>query len=299
MKALLDAFLSERSDAKRQSPATVRAYAVDLQQLLDFVAQRGRVDWRSVTPEDVYAFAASLSGQCQKTSVARKLSAVRGFIKYAQRRQAVAEDLAFAVRTLRGPKQPRRLPRALSVDETESLAKVQRLQPDSPLAVRDAAIVELLYGSGIRVAELCALNLAELDLSAMSVRVTGKRQKTRLAPFGELAQQALQAWLVERAKLTHDAAAEAPVFVNHRGGRLTARSVARHLDRDARMAGIYKRVSPHVLRHSYATHLLAGGANLRGIQELLGHSSLKTTERYTHVALEQLIAVYDKTHPRA
>lgn len=307
MHELLDAFLAERELGRRQAGATIRAYLVDLEQWLEFVSKkRGRSSSQAWEADDAYAFASHLFSLHEKSSMARKLSALRNFTKYLHQAHHVSEDFSFAVKTMKGPKQGKRLPRSLSVDETLALANVKRFKPEAALSVRDTAIVELLYGAGIRVAELCAANLHDVELDERHIRVTGKRNKTRIVPFGECAEDALRAWLVERSKLlsalSHVAGAQgtaSALFLNHRGGRLTSRSVARHLDRDARLAGIYKHVSPHVLRHSYATHLLAGGANLRGIQELLGHSSLRTTERYTDVALEQLIAVYDKTHPRA
>jgi integrase/recombinase XerC len=190
------------------------------------------------------------------------------------------------------------------VDETEALAGLARGAPDREqtraLERRDQAIVELLYGSGLRVAELCALDLAHVSLDEAAAKVTGKRQKTRLVPIGDYALLALRDWLAVRPHLARDdGGAARPFFVNARGGRLTTRSVARNLGRDALRAGVGKHVSPHMLRHSFATHLLSGGADLRGIQELLGHQSLATTERYTHVALEHAIAVFDQCHPRS
>lgn len=302
--ALLNRFLAERGLAWRQAPATLRAYRVDLLQWLSFVCeQRSRATAAMWQVDDLHAFAASLSGTLERSSAARKLSALRVFAKWLRQQGEVSDEFAFSCKTLRGPKQKKRLPRALSVDEALALTDLKREEPEHALALRDAAIVELLYGAGVRVAELCGLNLLDLDLSEATVRVLGKRSKVRLAPFGEPAALALQRWLVARAELLQSLSLGdepgAPLFINYRGTRLSARSVTEHLDRDARFAGLYKHVSPHVLRHSYATHLLAGGANLRGIQELLGHSSLRTTERYTDVALDQVIAAYDKAHPRA
>lgn len=291
MQALIEAFLKERAEQRRQSPQTIRAYRSDLKQFAAFAAVRGHSDWAQVGSDDVRAFAATIAQDHKKTSLSRKLSALRQIAEFA-----LAHKLTVTNPTvLRGPKLGKRLPRAIAAEEAEQLLSVKRAT--TPLEKRDQAMLELLYGAGLRVSELCALDVDSLDLAASSARVTGKGRKTRLVLFGAPAADALRTYLDARAQLQADP--HGALFVNRFGRRLTTRTVARHLDRDALRAGLAKRLSPHALRHSYATHLLEGGANLRGIQELLGHASLQTTERYTHVALERVLEVYDKTHPRA
>lgn len=285
----MDAFLDHLTRVVRASPHTVRAYRSDLEQWRAFLAERNKNEL-SATPDDVRAHLAAVAREAKKATLARKLSALRTFAAHLVERGARSDDFCLGVD---GPKVGRRLPRALSVDETQALASVERA--DTTLQARDRAIVELLYGSGLRVAELCGLNVVNLSFDEASVRVTGKRQKTRLVPVGEYALDAVRAYLALRPGVRPSD----PLFVNARGGRLTTRSVARNLDRDALRAGLARNVSPHALRHSFATHLLGGGADLRGIQELLGHASLGTTERYTAVALERAIAVFDDCHPRA
>lgn len=295
MRASIDEFLEYLSQVRRLSPQTARAYRSDLAQLLAFATERHLASWRDVVADDVRMHLGVLGRDRKKTSIARKLSCFRRFAGFLVERGHATSDFTTQ---LVGPKLGRRLPRALSVDETEALTRIVRA-PASPREARDHAIIELLYGGGLRVAEMCALRFRHVDLAERTVTVTGKRQKTRLMPLGDYACAALEGYLGLRPALSRDAGPDAPIFVNARGGALTARTVARNLERDALRAGLARRVSPHALRHSFATHLLAGGANLRGIQELLGHSSLQTTERYTQVALEQLVEVYDKTHPRA
>lgn len=291
MQALIDAFLKERAEQHRQSDQTIRAYRSDLEQFSAFVGTRGRADWAQVAADDVRAFAASIAEGHKKTSLARKLSALRQLAAYALAQKVTTTDPTV----LRGPKLGKRLPRALAAEEADQLLSVVRAI--TPLEKRDQAMFELLYGAGVRVSELCALDVESVDLAAGTARVMGKGRKTRMVLFGGPAADALRAYLQARPELQSDPMGA--LFVNRLGVRLTTRTVARHLDRDTLRAGLAKRVSPHALRHSYATHLLEGGANLRGIQELLGHASLQTTERYTHVALERVLEVYDKTHPRA
>jgi len=291
MQALIDAFLQEREEQRRQSPQTLRAYRSDLMQFAAFVLARGPVTWEQVTAEDVRAFAAELAQGHKKTSLARKLSALRQLAAFALAQKVTVQDPTV----MRGPKLGKRLPRALAAEEAEQLLSVKRAE--TPLEKRDQAVFEMLYGAGLRVSELCALDVDSIDLAAGSARVVGKGRKTRIVLFGGPAIDTLRAYLEARPALQRDV--KGALFVNRAGQRLTTRTVARHLDRDTLRAGLAKHVSPHALRHSYATHLLEGGASLRGIQELLGHASLQTTERYTHVALERVLEVYDKTHPRA
>jgi integrase/recombinase XerC len=230
-------------------------------------------------------------------SRARRLAGIKSFYAFLARRKLIEVNPARRVKT---PKLPQRLPRAVPVDETFALMDA----PDAEkvLGLRDVAMLEVLYGGGLRVSELCGLDVEDLDVRGKSVRVLGKGNKERLCPLHDGALDALRAWLERRGELLAvPAKKQAPeaLFLNFRGGRLTTRSVERHLERYTQQLGLQRKVSPHALRHSFATHLLAGGADIRTIQELLGHVSLSTTQRYTAVSFEQLQSVYDKAHPRA
>jgi integrase/recombinase XerC len=185
----------------------------------------------------------------------------------------------------------------MTVDEMFNL--LEHIQGDDPISLRDRALLELLYAAGLRVSELVSLDLGDIDFSGMVLRTIGKGDKERLVPFGRKAADSLRAWLDSSKKLRARGKAPAALFLNARGGRLTDRSVRRILDRRLREAAIFAQVSPHVLRHSFATHLLGAGADLRAIQELLGHASLSTTQRYTHVSMDSLMRTYDRAHPRA
>ncbi len=289
-------FVDYLRDQRRASPRTLAAYASDLEQLGEFLASRG--GGPPPGPEGIDAlavrgFVARLSRDgLGKASIARKLSAVRSFLRHAQREGRIEGNPAADVPT---PKVPRGLPRDLTVDEMFGL--LDHIRPDDLAAARDRAILELLYATGLRVGELTSLDFEDIDLAAGSLRVLGKGGKERLVPFGGEATRALRGW-IDRARGLPARAADA-VFLNLRGGRLTDRSVRRILTRRLREAAVRARVSPHALRHSFATHLLGAGADLRAIQELLGHASLSTTQRYTHVDADALMRVYDKAHPRA
>ena len=228
---------------------------------------------------------------------ARRLAAIKSFYAFLARRKRVAQSPARRVKT---PKIPQRLPRAVPVDE--AFALVDAPDAERILGVRDRAILEVLYGGGLRVSELCGLSLTSLDRGSSAVRVMGKGRKERLCPLHPVAIEALDTWLACRGTLlAKPAKGQDPtaMFLNARGGRLTSRSIERHLAAYVQGLGIPRKVTPHSLRHSYATHLLAGGADIRVIQELLGHASLTTTQRYTAVSFEQLQKVYDLAHPRA
>ena len=228
-----------------------------------------------------------------KSSIGRHLSALRTFFGFLSREGGVALNPARAVAT---PRAEKTLPRTLSVDE--AAAVVEAPEGDEELPARDRALLELLYATGLRVSELVALDLADVDLPSRQLRTLGKGKKERIVPFGEKAAKALREYLQGRPQPKRRADADT-LFPNGRGGRLTDRSVRRILSRALRLAGVTRHASPHALRHSFATHLLAAGADLRSIQELLGHSSLSTTQKYTHLDAERLIEVYRKSHPRA
>jgi len=234
----------------------------------------------------------------RRSSVGRKLATLRTFFRYLKREGIAERNPAKGVAT---PKAPRDLPQAFSVDEVFRVLETP--EQDSPLTLRDRAILELLYSCGLRVSELTGLGMTDLDLSGHMVRVTGKGRKERIVPVGSKAVSALREYLNVRgnlpAKTQTDSSLSAPVFLNYRGGQLSTRSVGRIVKKYLLKAEMVRRGTPHTFRHSFATHLLDGGADLRGIQELLGHSSLSTTQKYTHVSSAKLLEVYDKAHPRA
>jgi len=295
----VDRFLAFQRDQRRASRETLRAYESDLEQFGRFLASESG-SGQAPGPEGIdslaiRAFVARLHHEAlDKSSIARKLSTIRSFFNRALRDGRIEVNPAAAVRS---PRVPRKLPLDLTVDEVFAL--LERIQGEDPCSLRDRAILEFLYATGLRVGELVSLDLGDLDLEGRLVRVLGKGGKERIVPFGGQAHRTLVAWLRVASGMTGRGAAPEAVFRNLRGGRLTDRSVRRILDRRLREAAVEARVSPHALRHSFATHLLGAGADLRAIQELLGHSSLSTTQRYTHVSVDALAQVYDRAHPRA
>ena len=282
---------------RRASPHTLRAYLGELRRLAGYLEGKGL----SVDAADRFAlrgFLASTVGAAQPATLARKLAAMRSYYRWRVRTGALVESPA---RGLASPKRRKLLPKAGTVDEVFSLLA----QPDvarGALGLRDRALLETLYGGGLRVSEVCGLDLGALAFdergAGAMIRVLGKGRKERLVPVGRPARAALEAYLARRGELV-GARSGSAVFLSARGTRLTTRSVARMLDACGLSAGLRRRLTPHSLRHSYATHLLAGGADLRVIQELLGHASLGTTQRYTHVSWEHLAEVYDASHPKA
>lgn len=293
MQELIERFQQFLAVERNVSPHTRAAYGRDLAEFRVFLTAHGGSDaaaLRSVDHILLRRYLAELHRRNQRTSIARKLSALRTFFRYLVREGILTANPAEGVAT---PKRSRYLPKTLSVDEAAAL--MERGHGPTLPALRDRAILELLYSSGLRVSELTGLDVGALDLRENLVRVLGKGRKERIVPVGRKARTALAAYLEARGA-AEDAA---PLFVNRRGGRLTPRSVQRHLKVHLIRAGVLKDISPHALRHSFATHLLDGGADLRAIQELLGHASLSTTQRYTQVSVDQLLAVYDKAHPRS
>ncbi len=300
------AFLSWLRVEKNFSPATIRAYTADLGQFARFCAgvepaapEAARrppptIDPALITLRTVRGFLGALSTQGLKTSsLGRKLAALRSFFRFLNREGLLQGNPA---RPIRAPAKSKSLPPVLTVDEAARLLETPGGPPRSPL--RDRALLELLYSSGLRVSELSGLNLEDLDLPGGSVRVRGKGRKERIVPVGRKAVEAVQAYLARERR--GNAGEEAAIFLNVRdGGRLTSRSVHRLLGARALRQGWPRRISPHALRHSFATHLLAGGADLRAIQEMLGHRSLSTTTRYTRLDTEQLTRVYESAHPRS
>jgi integrase/recombinase XerC len=309
VKEQLRSFLEFLRLNRNVSPHTVAAYDSDLSQFLAFTAEHRRIKSSELQPSDVdlaavRAFMADLYRQGQaRSSVSRKLSALRTFARYMRREGWIEGDpVGLAV----APKKEQKVPAHLSVDEMSALLD----SPDAsrPLGCRDRAILELFYASGLRLSELVGLDVEDVNLSARMVRVMGKGAKERIVPFNETTKKAIAAWLKERAALvnaqrpTPNSQAKErtePLFVNFRGSRLTGRSVQRLVARYMSLCSTRFGISPHALRHSFATHLLERGADLRAIQELLGHVALSTTQRYTHVNSAQLLDVYRRAHPRA
>lgn len=302
MEGLIQQYGVHLQNERNCSPHTLRNYLSDLRQFHRYLIGEGLCRDRegssvvqAVDRRIVRGYLGSLARGCRKSSVARKLAALRGFFRYLVEAKLLARSPLAVFST---PKQEKPLPVFLSVDDVFRL--LGGVEGSGVLGLRDRAILEVLYSSGIRVSELVGLDWSDIDFGLGILRVLGKGAKERIVPVGEAALEALREYRVEQAESRkRRAGSEAAVFLNHRGSRITTRSVARIVEKHLRSAGIPIRMGPHGLRHSFATHLLNGGADLRAIQELLGHASLSTTQRYTHVNLDQLTAVYDKAHPRA
>jgi integrase/recombinase XerC len=295
--AHLEDFLQYLRVERQMSPHTLRNYALDISQFLDFLQEsREDASLKEVTYPDLRAFLARALKGRRKSTVARKLSALRTFFKYLQRHGVLEGNPAKLAPT---PKVEKHLPHFLTVDEAFHL--LENTGGDDFGASRDRAILEVFYGGGLRLSELAGLNLTDLDLGPGVLRVWGKGAKERLAFLGKPAKEALQDYLPRRrALLGHSKTSEqTALFLNKRGGRLSPRSVARLVDKWAKLAGLSQALTPHGLRHSFATHLLEGQADLRTVQELLGHSSISTTALYTHLNLDYLMEEYDKAHPRS
>ncbi len=311
----LSAFLRYLSLEKDASPHTLRSYRSDLLEFQRFIGEgetgdrshallsqaahdpsrpggprSNHSEWlRTVDARVVRSYLAHLHTRgLDASSVTRKLAALRSWFRFLVRRGVLAKN---AAREVRGPRLPKKLVSFLPIDEVTALVDAKAV--GGAARARDVAILELLYATGLRVSELAGLDLADVDSVGRTVRVLGKGRKERIVPFGGPAARTLAAYLGPRAER------RGPVFTNHRGGRLTTRAIHGIVRRSAAAAGIARRVSPHTLRHTFATHLLDAGADLRVIQEFLGHSRLSTTQRYTHVGTDQLMKVYDAAHPRA
>jgi integrase/recombinase XerC len=293
-------FLDYLTYERNVSPNTISAYRDDLESFTGFLCNdyftmgRDQIELARVDHLTVRSYLAHLSRRkLARASVARHLSALRSFFKFLVREGAVEANPA---RTVATPKREKHLPTVMQPSDVALLIE----QPDrnETLGLRDAAYLELLYASGLRISELVGIDIDDLELRARLVKVHGKGSKERIVPFGTKAEEALRAWMAVRDELVTDVEEQA-VFVNYRGKRITTRSVRRLFDTYLKQAALRAGISPHTMRHSFATHLLNAGADLRGIQELLGHASLSTTQKYTHLNDWQLIAVYKKAHPRA
>jgi integrase/recombinase XerC len=290
--AWIERFLAHLRHERRLSPHTLSNYGRDLARFVAFADERGLSDWSGVDAGALRDFAAArhrrgLGGR----SIQRELSALRSFYAFLMREGEVRANPALDVRA---PRSPRRLPTTLGVDE---VARMLERVAEDPLELRDLAVLELMYSSGLRLAETVGLDLDRLDLRAGTVTVTGKGSKTRQLPVGRLAREALERWLPLRASLAGPR--ETALFVGRRGGRLSARALQERVRRWALRAGLPRHVHPHMLRHSFASHLLESSGDLRAVQELLGHADISTTQVYTHLDFQHLAEVYDRAHPRA
>jgi integrase/recombinase XerC len=290
----IEAFLNHLRSERQASVHTLRSYEVDLALYSDYLAevQGGAADPSAVDALRLRRYSAWLAGRGYAPStLARRLASLRSYFKFLRRRGLVAADPSAG---LRNPKQPRRLPRLLRVDEVIQL--LETIPMETAPGIRDRALLETLYGGGLRVSELVGLNLEDLDTEQELVRVRGKGRRERLCPIGRMATDWVRRWIpLRRPKFPREPA----LFLNQRGTRLTTRSVGRFLETYLRRAGLVDTASPHSLRHSFATHLLDRGADLRSVQELLGHRNLTTTQIYTAVTQDRLRDIYHEAHPRA
>lgn len=296
MHQLIEDFLQHLEVERNLSSRTLIAYRCDLQQFFDFLQKEQDVTGGgdALTQIDslfLRRYLARLHQINSRTSIGRKLSALRTFFRYLVRQGTLDASPADSLST---PRREKYLPKIMSVDEVTHFLDHPHGKLN-PQGVRDQAIFELLYSSGLRVGELTGLDVSSVDLNQHLIRVMGKGNKERLVPIGQVATLAIQKYLESRGKVV----AEAPLFLNARNGRLSARSVQRHMKKYLFLSGLRTDASPHSLRHSFATHLLDGGADLRAIQELLGHVSLSTTQKYTQVSLSHLTSIYDAAHPRS
>lgn len=294
---LIDEYLAAIVAEKGYSEATRVAYEKDLRQFSEWMAAEfpEAKEAGQISSRHLQARAAALYKEnYAKSSMARKLSAARSFFHYLLKKKHIASDPSERVHN---PRQEKRCPRFLNADEVFSLLDAENEDKESARRLRDLALAELLYGSGLRVSEALALNIGEANPENAAIRVTGKGSRERIAPLSDSCRERLKAWLEKRSlwALPNESA----LFVGRRGARLGRREAIRILDAMSAKAGLERAVSPHGLRHSFATHLLAAGADLRSVQELLGHKKVTTTERYTHLSLENLISVYDRAHPRS
>ncbi len=288
----LESFFRHLGDERRLSPLTLTHYRRDLSRCMTYCDGAGIADWERLTAAEVRGWVSALHRQgLSGKSIQRALSALRTFYRYLLREQAVTRNPASGVSA---PKSTRRLPSTLNADQA---ARLVTLDARDPLAVRDHALLELLYSSGLRLSELVNLNISELDLSAGSVRVTGKGRKVRDVPVGAKARAALRDWLAVRAQFA--GTDESAVFVARNGRRLGGRAVQARLRYWAKRQGMEVPVHPHMLRHSFASHVLESSGDLRAVQEMLGHANISTTQIYTHLDFQHLAGVYDKAHPRA
>ena len=298
MENLADEFLTYIRVSKNYSPKTIESYGLDLSQFLKFLKDRQIQELGLVNHLDIREYLAQMkAADYAKTSIARKIACIRSFYKYLCRQGYLEKNPVIGVHT---PKREKKLPKFLYQQEMVDLLSL----PDraSHLGIRDLAVFELFYSSGLRLQELVGLTLVDLDLSRSNIRVFGKGSKERIVPLGGSAKRALEKYLseVRPVLLSQNGTGNVPnVFLNFRGTRLSGRSVQRLLDKYITQLALNRKISPHTIRHTFATHLLENGADLRVVQELLGHVDISTTQIYTHLTKEKIRSVYLKSHPRA
>lgn len=288
----LEGFLRYLASEKRHSPRTCSSYREDLQRFRVWVEQQPSAVWRSVSSHDLRRYVAQLSRQgLGGRSIARHLSAIRRFYEYLLRERLATDNPALDIRA---PKAGRRLPKVADVDQLNHLLDAS---PDDPLEIRDLSMFELMYSSGLRLSELAGLDLHSVDPRGGDVRVLGKGSKERILPVGRKALDALSSWLAVRQEIAPEG--ESALYVSRRGDRLSTRSIQSRLSRWGLAKGADQRLHPHLLRHSFASHMLESSGDLRAVQELLGHADIATTQVYTHLDFQHLAKVYDQSHPRA
>jgi len=305
MQEYINRFADYLKYQRNASAHTLRNYLSDLDQFHDYLSpresdgERRHIDIHQIDHLTIREYMAKLyEDKRKKTSIARKLATLRTFFKFLCREQVLEQNPA---RLVSSPRLEKRLPKVISIDEVVQF--IETPDTDTVLGKRDRAIIELLYATGCRVSEIAGINIDDIDFKHATIRVRGKGRKERFVPFGSKAREALAVYLDARNGLL----AEAPdhkrdarvLFLNYQGTRITTRSIGRLIEKYVKECALAHNISPHSLRHSVATHLLSAGADLRAIQELLGHARLSTTQIYTHVSIEQLMQVYDKAHPRA
>jgi tyrosine recombinase XerC len=294
MKHEIREFLEYLRHERNASVHTIAGYRRDLAQFAGYLDEK-EIPLRKADNIHIRGFMAHLhERKLKKSTLARKLAAVRSFYQFEVKKKWIAENPAKVVAT---PKQEKRIPSFLSEEEMAGFLEVP--PSGKPLDLRDQAALELLYATGIRVSELVGINLEDVSFGERLVRVRGKGKKERLVPFGRVADERLSNYLKARPRLLGENIGERAIFLNYQGGRITSRSVERIVDKYIRLTAVKRKISPHSLRHSFASHLLSRGADLRVIQELLGHESLATTQKYTHLDLGRLMEVYRKSHPRS
>lgn len=290
--AAIERFGVHLGGERRMSPHTVAGYLREVQALAEWCDTQRIGEWQMLDSQHLRLFAArSHAGGLAPRSVQRRLSAVRGFFRWLQREKVLAGNPAVDVRA---PKSRRSLPVTVDADQ---MSRLLDIRDTTPLALRDRALMELLYSSGLRLAELVGLDLPDLDLADRTVRVTGKGRKARIVPVGRKAIEALEAWL--RARTEGVASGEMAVFTGRGGRRMGPRAVQARVAFWARRQGLPMHLHPHLFRHSFASHILESSQDLRGVQELLGHADIATTQVYTHLDFQHLARIYDRTHPRA
>jgi len=297
----IEEFLRFLKTEKNYSSHTEKNYRIDLREFSAFLRQAfsscldgERFRWEKVGLIELRSYLSRKHGELKASSLGRRIATLRSFFSYLKKKKVIERNWALEIKA---PKQPKALPKFLDIEETFRLMEAP--EGDEVEALRDRAILELFYSSGLRIGELAPLKIQALDLEQAMVRVRGKGRKERLVPVGEKACQALHRYLVARSQWKPKLGFEDTVFLGKQGRGIHPSVIAKRLKHYVRKLGFPKNVTPHVLRHTFATHLMNGGADLRGIQELLGHASLSTTQKYTHINLDKLMDVYDKAHPKA